>query len=313
MRKYPLYDLDDKEFENLTTLLCRKILGEGVIPFAQGTDGGRDAKFNGKANLFPSESKPWEGKIVIQAKHTNKINASCSDSDFQRRLKNEVLPAIERLKEIDKIEFYLLFTNSKLTGKQDEKIEDLIDANTGIPNVIIADEKIQLWLQSYHDIVKEAKLQDLLRPLQFDESDLKSVIEAFHKYLPSSDPFDKNVVDFIYVDMAKKNELNKLSKDYFDNVIQRHYSHFESIDSFLKDPINKPLKEQFDDLVDELNAKITIYQNDYFAFERLLDELYDYVISNSKEEFFGSGRKRLVRVFINYMYCNCFIGKKVDA
>lgn len=312
MRKYPLYDLDDKEFENLTTLLCRKIIGEGVIPFAQGTDGGRDAKFNGKANLFPSESKPWEGKIVIQAKHTNKINASCSDSDFQRRLKNEVLPAIERLKEIDKIEYYLLFTNSKLTGKQDEKIEDLIDANTGIPNVIIADETIQMWLQSYPDIVKEAKLQDLLKPLQFDESDLKSVIEAFHKYLPSSDPLDKSVVDFSYVDMAKKNELNKLSKDYFDNVMQRHYSHFESIDSFLKDPINKLLKEQFDDLVDELNAKITIYQNDYFAFERLLDELYDYVISNNKE-FFVSGRKRLVRVFINYMYCNCFIGKKVDA
>lgn len=291
MRRYPLYDLDDKEFENLTTLLCRKILGEGVIPFAQGTDGGRDAKFNGKANLFPSESKPWEGKIVIQAKHTNKINASCSDSDFQRRLKNEVLPAIERLKAIDKIEYYLLFTNSKLTGKQDEKIEDLIDAKTEIPNMIIADEKIQQWLQSYPDIVKEAKLQDLLRPLQFDESDLKSVIEAFHKYLPSSDTLDKNVVDFSYVEMEKKNELNKLSKDYFDNVMQRHYSHFESIRSFLKDPINKPLKEQFDDLVDELNAKITIYQNEYFAFERLLDELYDYVISNNKE-FFGSGRKR---------------------
>lgn len=312
MRKYPLYDLDDKEFENLTTLLCRKILGEGVIPFAQGTDGGRDAKFNGKANLFPSESNPWEGKIVIQAKHTNKINASCSDSDFQRRLKNEVLPAIERLKENAKIEYYLLFTNSKLTGKQDEKIEDLIDAKTGIPNVIIADEKIQMWLQSYPDIVKEAQLQDLLRPLQFDESDLKSVIEAFHKYSHSSDPLNKNVVDFNYVEMEKKNELNKLSKDYFDNVMQRHYSHFESIHSFLKDPINKPLKEQFDDLVDELNAKITIYQNDYFAFEKLLEELYDFVISNNNE-FFGSGRKRLVRVFINYMYCNCFIGKKVDA
>ena len=312
MRRFPLYDLNYLEFENLTTLICRKILGEGVIPFAQGTDGGRDAKFNGKANCFPSESKPWEGKIVIQAKHTNKINASCSDSDFQRRLKKEVLPAIERLKTIDKIEYYLLFTNSKLPGKQDEKIEDLIDAKTEIPNVIIADEKIQQWLQSYPDIVKEAKLQDLLRPLQFDETDLKNVIEAFHKFLPSSDTLDKNVVDLSYVEMEKKNELNKLSKDYFDNVMQRHYSHFESIRSFLKDPINKQLKEQFDDLVDELNAKITIYQNEYFAFERLLDELYDYVISNNKE-FFGSGRKRLVRVFINYMYCNCFIGKKVDA
>lgn len=312
MRRYPLYDLDDKEFENLTTLLCRKILGEGVIPFAQGTDGGRDAKFNGKANLFPSESKPWEGKIVIQAKHTNKINASCSDSDFQRRLKNEVLPAIERLKSLNKIEYYLLFTNSRLPGKQDEKIEDLIDGKTEIPNVVIADEKIQQWLQSYPDVVKEAKLHDLLKPLQFDESDLKNLIEAFHKVLPSADTLDKNAVDFSYIEMGRKNELNKLSKDYFDNVMQRHYSYFESIRNFLKDPINKKLKEQFDDLVDELNAKITIYQNEYFAFEKLLDELYDYVVSNN-QEFFGSGKKRLIRVFINYMYCNCFIGKKEDA
>jgi len=312
MRRYPLYDLDDKEFENLTTLICIKILGEGVIPFAQGTDGGRDAKFHGKANCFPSESKPWEGKIVIQAKHTNKINASCSDSDFQRRLKNEVLPAIERLKSINKIEYYLLFTNSKLPGKQDEKIEDLIDGKTEIPNVIIADEKIQQWLQSYPDIVKEAKLHDLLKPLQFDESDLKNLIEAFHIILPSTDTLDKITIDFSYIEIERKNELNKLSKVYFDNVMQKHYLYFESIHNFLKNPINKKLKEQFDDLVDELNAKITIYQNEYFAFEKLLDELYDYVVYNN-QEFFGSGKKKLVRVFINYMYCNCFIGKKVDA
>jgi hypothetical protein len=312
MRKYPLHYINEDEFENLATLICRKILGEAVIPFAKGTDGGRDGRFHGKANSFPSISEPWSGKIVIQAKHTTKENASCSERDFQKILKDEVVPAINRLKKQDKIEYYLLFTNRKLTGKQDEKIEYLIDAKTEIQNVILADEKIQQWLQSFPDIVKEAKLQDLLRPLQFDESDLKNVIEAFHKYLPLSDTLDKNDVDFSHIEMEKKNELNKLSKDYFDNVMQRHYSHFESIRSFLSDPINKQLKEQFDDLVDELNAKIAIYQNEYVAFEKLLDELYDYVISNNKE-FFGSGRKRLVRVFINYMYCNCFIGKKVDA
>ena len=312
MRRYPLHYINEDDFENLATLICRKILGEAVIPFAKGTDGGRDGRFHGKANLFPSQSDPWNGKIVIEAKHSSKENSSCSDKEFQRILKDDILPKIERLKGKNKIEFYLLFTNRKLTGKQDEKIEDLIDGKTEIPNVIIADEKIQQWLQSYPDIVKEAKLHDLLKPLQFDESDLKNLIEAFHKILPSTDALDKNIVDFSYIEMERKNELNKLSKDYFHNVMQRHYSYFESIRDFLKDPINKKLKEQFDDLVDELNAKITINQNEYFAFEKLLDELYDYVVSNN-QEFLGSGKKRLVRVFINYMYCNCFIGKKVDA
>ncbi len=311
MRKFPLHYLDDKEFENLATLICRKILGEAVIPFAQGTDGGRDGRFHGKANCFPSESEPWNGKIVIEAKHTSKESASCSDKDFQILLKKDILPKIERLKSNGKIDFYLLFSNRKLTGKQDEKIENLIDDNTDIPNVIIANEKIQQWLQSYPDIVKEAKLQDLLKPLQFDESDLKFLIEEFHKSLPKGVKI-KSSDSFNYLSLDKKNELNQLSKQYFDDVIKRHFSHFEAIKSFLSDPINKHLKEIYQDTVDELNAKISVKRDEYSVFEGLLEELYDYVIANNTE-FLHSGRKRLVRVFLNYMYCNCDIGKKENA
>lgn len=308
MKKYPLHYINEDDFENLTTLICRKILGEAVIPFAKGTDGGRDGRFHGKANLFPSQSEPWNGKIVIEAKHSSKENSSCSDKEFQKILKEDILPKIERLKSKNKIEFYLLFTNRKLTGKQDEKIEDLIDANTNIPNVIIADEKIQQWLQSYPDVVKEAKLHDLLRPLQFDESELKFLIEEFHKSLPKAGEI-KSQDNLKYLNLDKKNELNNLSKQYFDDVIKRHFSHFETIKSFLSDPINKHLKEIYQDTVDEINAKISVSRNEYSVFEGLLEDLYDYVIKNNTE-FLNSGRKRLVRVFLNYMYCNCDIGKK---
>jgi hypothetical protein len=308
MKRYPLHYINEDDFENLTTLICRKILGEAVIPFAKGTDGGRDGRFHGKANLFPSQSEPWNGKIVIEAKHSSKENSSCSDKEFQKILKEDILPKIERLKSKNKIEFYLLFTNRKLTGKQDEKIEDLIDANTNIPNVIIADEKIQQWLQSYPDVVKEAKLHDLLRPLQFDESELKFLIEEFHKSLPKAGEI-KSQDNLKYLNLDKKNELNNLSKQYFDDVIKRHFSHFETIKSFLSDPINKHLKEIYQDTVDEINAKISVSRNEYSVFEGLLEDLYDYVIKNNTE-FLNSGRKRLVRVFLNYMYCNCDIGKK---
>jgi len=311
MKKYPLHYINEDDFENLTTLICRKILGEAVIPFAKGTDGGRDGRFHGKANSFPSESEPWNGKIVIEAKHSSRESSSCSDKEFQKILKNDILSKIERLKSKNKIEFYLLFTNRKLTGKQDEKIEDLIDANTNIPNVIIADEKIQQWLQSYPDVVKEAKLHDLLRPLQFDESELKFLIEKFHKSLPKATE-NKSPDSLKYLSLDKKNELNNLSKQYFDDVIKRHFSHFETIKSFLSDPINKHLKDIYQDTVDEINAKISVSRNEYSVFEGLLEDLYDYVISNNTE-LLNSGRKRLVRVFLNYMYCNCDIGKKENA
>lgn len=307
MRKYPLHYLNDSEFENLATLICRKILGEATIPFAKGTDGGRDGRFHGNANCFPSEVESWNGQIVIQAKHTTKENASCSDSDFQKILKDDVLPAIKRLKGEKKIDFYMLFTNRKLTGTQDEKIENLINEKTDIPNIVIADEKIQQWLQSYSDVVKEAKLQILLTPLQFDEQDLKILIIEFHKSIPDTGIIGKSEEDYTYISMERKNELNQLSQAYFDDVIKRNYIHFESISNFLKDPINTSLKEVYEDTVDEVNAKIVLNRNDYNAFENLLEDLYNYVISNNSEL---AGKKRLIRLFLHYMYCNCDIGKK---
>jgi hypothetical protein len=307
MRNYPLHDLNEDEFENLTTLICRKILGEAVIPFAKGTDGGRDGRFHGKANCFPSETQPWEGQIVIQAKHTTKVNASCSDSEFQKILRNEVLPAIDRLKSVGKITHYMLFTNRKLTGKQDEKIEDLIDCSTGIPNIVIALEKIQQWLKSYSDVVREAKLRDLLNPLQFDESDLKDIITLIHKALPDEKELENAIHDLTFIDKNKKNELNKLSQEYFDDVIKKHYIYFDFIKTFLSDPINSKIKDLYEDTIDELNAKIAIFRNEYAAFENILEELYDHVISSNYDLKF---KKRLVRVFLNYMYCSCDIGKK---
>ena len=96
MRKYPLHYMNEDDFEQLTISICSKILGEGVKPFAKGSDGGRDGRFTGKANCFPSEQQSWDGKFVIEAKHTSKENASCSDYEFKKRLKNEVAPAIKR-------------------------------------------------------------------------------------------------------------------------------------------------------------------------------------------------------------------------
>ncbi|HEY6144406.1 MAG TPA: ABC-three component system protein [Flavobacterium sp.] len=306
MRKYPLHYLNADEFENLVTVVCTKILGEGVIPFAQGTDGGRDGRFHGKTNDFPSQTKPWEGKTVIQAKLTNKENASCSDSDFTKILNNDVLPAINRLKTVKKINNYLLFTNRKLTGKKDEKIEDLINQNTDINNLVIGNEKIQQWLQAYPEVVRQTKLNDLLRPLQFDERDLKELIVLMSANKTIQKSLDE-ISDFTYVDMATKNQLNNLNESYFNDVIKRHYSYFDSIRTFLKDPINSECHEKYEDLVDEINAKIVLFRDRYLNFEGLFEELYDHVILNNPEL---SGKKRLVRTFISYMYCNCDIGKK---
>jgi hypothetical protein len=293
MRIYPLHYLGEQEFEDLSILICNKILGVGTIPFAQGKDGGKDGRFMGKANCFPSESQPWNGKIIIQAKHTNKENASCSDSAFKTRLKNEVIPAIQKLKQRNEIDYYLLFTNCKLTGIEDSKIENLIDAQTDIPNFVIANEKIQQFLQEYPDIVRTARLNDLLKPLEFDESDLKEIIIAIHL---NNDKGLKTIVDFSKIALEYKNELNQLSKAYFDDVIRRNFEYFSQITSFLSSPINSNLKDLYEDTVSELNAKITLQRDEFVEFENLLEEFYNYIVRNNNDDL--KGKKKIGETYI---------------
>lgn len=233
--RYPLYYLSCDEFENLVILICNHILGSATIPFAKGKDGGKDGKFIGKANKIPSESAPWEGKIIIQAKHTEKINASCSDSSFKSIINNEVLP------------------------------------------------------------------------FDFDESDLRDVIIFLHKQIKEN---AKIAIQsgFEYPGLDKKNELNNLSKNYFDDVIKKSLEDFDKIRLFLSDSINQDIEEIYSDAASELNAKIALKRNQFYEFEEVLETCYDNVVRDNAHLL--KGKKRLVRTLLHYMYCNCDIGIK---
>lgn len=305
--RYPLYDMNCDDFENLIILICNQILGSGVIPFAKGKDGGKDGRFTGRANKIPSEAKPWEGKIIIQAKHTTKIDAKCSGSDFKRILKDEVIPAIKLLKAKNEIDFYILFTNRSLSGIQDSEITKLIYDETGIQNIIVADEKIQMYLQEYPEVVKIAQLNRLLLPMEFDDSDLREVIIFLHGQIKDNASVYAGI-EFNYPGLEKKNELNRLSKNYFDNVVKKSMGDFYRIRKFLSDSINQDIEEIYADAVSELNAKIELNREQFYEFEQLLETCYDNFVRDNADTL--KGRKKLVRTLLHYMYCNCDIGIK---
>ncbi len=300
--KYPLENLTDTEFEILVALICSEILGTGTIVFSDGKDGGRDAEFRGTANNFPSNSKPWNGKIIIQAKHTQRNNASCSESDFQSILKTSVIPAIQKLKKKNEINYYLLFTNRKLSGVQHPKIEDIFDTKTGIENRVIGLEQIELWINLHPSIAKKLSLNKLLLPLSFDENDIRLIVNSFSK-------LDKKKGELSKIpenrDIENKNKLNVLSKEYFDNVIKKNLIYFGQIRAFLTDSINKEYLDKYENTIDDINAKIIVHRTDFEKFEMILEFLYDFIIENNTEL---KNKRRLVRLFLHYMYYNCDIG-----
>ena len=138
LMKFAYEDLSDKQFEVLIVLLCQRLLGVSVQGFAQGPDGGRDAKFTGTADLHPSASAPWIGTTIIQAKHTNGYNRSFSESDFfSATSANTVLakeiPRVKTLREDKHLDHYMQFANRRLAGNAETEIRDYIALECGIP------------------------------------------------------------------------------------------------------------------------------------------------------------------------------------
>jgi hypothetical protein len=307
MIRYPLHDLNCDDFERLVVLICHYILGPATIPFAKGKDGGRDGKFNGKANCIPSQANPWNGKIIIQAKHTVKMAASCSDSEFNTILKTQVIPAVNSLKDDDSIDYYLLFTNRKLTGIKDAVIEKQINDETQIPTILFAEEKIQDFLQLYPEVVRAAELNRLLLPFEYDESDLRDVILALNEHLKSDAPIS-STTSFAYPGLENKNKLNQLGKQYFDTVMKGSMDDFERIKNFLSDSMNDELLSLYEDATNELNAKITLHRDQFYEFEQVIETCYDKIVHDEGSKL--KGKKKLVRTLLHYMYCNCDIGKK---
>lgn len=307
--KYPLYNFDDESFADLVAIICEDILGFGTIVFTKAKDGGRDAKFTGTANQIPSKADPWSGKFIIQAKHTTNPTASCTDADFQRILRKE-LPKIEALKKDGKIDYYLIFSNRKLTGLQDPKIEDLIDINVGVPNIVFGIETINLWLETHPQIANKANLNRLLMPLQFYEEDLRNLVVAFVE----ANIVKSNIAaieDEIWgIPITEKNKLNKLSEEYFSGVFKNSVDDFARMRAFLQDPKNETFLKMYQNTVSDIQEEITIKRTEYRAFDEILNHLYKVVLDTGNNAL--KNNRRLIRVFLHYMYFHCDIGIKEE-
>lgn len=314
---YRLNLLTWQKFEKLVILICHEILGIASSTFSEGTDGGRDSRFHGTAQKFPSTVNPWSGLFIIQAKHTSNDNASCSDADFSSNSnKNSILvKEIEKLKELLKTEEfdnYILFTNRKLSGETNTTIIQWLQKELGIKNVSIkGKEDITTFLDSYPHIAEKMGIKDIdTQKIQFYEKDIRDVILMFNQ---EKDPINQILKEeddsLVYIDKSEKNTLNNLSQDYFDNsIVEDSLQYFDKIDDFLKDFKNKKYLNFYNSTIKDLKNEIMVNRNKFEKFEEILEYLYKKIQNKHSEDL--NQHRSLIRVFLHYMYWNCDIGKK---
>ena len=312
MSRFSIHMLPDSEFENLVTLICRRLLGDGVTSFAPGPDGGKDATFDGTASGFPSPATPASGKFVIQAKHTSNPVASCSDYEFETTLLNKELPKIQKLFAKNQLTHYLLFTNRRKTGGAEDRIPKRIKSETKVPHVWLRDlTDIENDLLLFPELVKLSGLDKLRSPIQFVPEDIRDVIIAFYSHRGElTSTFDSRHDFRDYPGLARKNAINGLTDDYFQEyILTDSEPRFPEIRRFLENPRNRELAEQYHAVANELKGQIITHRDNFVTFDEALEHVYQLMHERSPE-LRSAPRRVLAKVFIHYMYVNCELGKK---
>lgn len=311
-RDYFLYHLTYNEFEDLVTTICKKWLGEGVGRFADGKDGGRDARFNGKAECYPSTAGPWSGKIVIQAKHTKTPDASCSDSDFQANFKDAdkgECPKIARLMHEELLTHYMVFTNRKLTGGADEKTVKAIKSLGMDDAVVVGLEDIDQFLHQHPVVARELPSRGYARPFEFDAKDMVEVITGMGDAIPDTGSAFESALDLELVNKKRvKNKVNNMSPSYYQTVVVDGFmALFPAMKSFLENERNSKYRGIYHDIADELRQKMILFRDQFDYFEEILVYIYDEVRAARPEL---AGRRRYITFLLCYMYFDCDIGER---
>ena len=317
--KYAYEDLSDEQFEKLVVFLCQRLLGIGVQGFAKGPDGGRDAKFVGTAEWYPSKAAPWTGTTIIQAKHTNGFNRSFSEPDFcSTKSANTILgkeiPRIKKLREAGQLDQYMLFANRRLSANAESKMREHIASECGLPTASISlsgTEQLEIWLKRFPDVAKEVNLDPVDSPLIVSPDHLAEVVQALARHKRDLTVLidDPPVPRLTY---AQKNALNNTSAAYAKALRDKYLKETRQIAAFLAAPENLEILRMYESVADEFQLKIIAKRKDYQSFDTVMEYLAD-LLFNRDPVLRQYDHKRITRAVLFYMYWNCDIGETDDA
>jgi hypothetical protein len=141
-------------------------------------------------------------------------------------------------------------------------------------------------------------------PARFSWEELGKLIIEVHKAVNNQNPTNKSKGDFFVIEIEKKNEINKMSASYYEFMRDNHQVYFGRIEKFLREPANEKFTSLYYEIVDELNAKISVDRNEFIGFEKIMIEILD--SANTKLNI----NKLTLNIFLSFTYFKCDVGRK---
>ncbi len=309
-------DLGTDQFEELVVAICQFLLGIGVQGFATGTDGGRDARFIGTAELYPSKNDPWKGTVIAQAKHTNGFNKAFSDSDFysagaSATVLAKEIPRIKKLRASGELDHYLLFSNRRLTGVAEEKLRNVIVAECDLTASSVAlcgVEQIERWVKSFPQVLELASIDPVDSPLRVSSDDLAEVVEQLAEHMKGAP--ERPVLPVPRVTYELKNQLNNMSAEYAKELRKRYLKETQQVKTFLAAPENIELLNRYEAAAEEFQLQILAKRKNYQAFDEVINYLVNLLLERDP---ILRRHKKLTRTMVFYMYWNCDVGLSHDS
>jgi len=256
---------------------------------------------------------------VIQAKHTNGYNRSCSEADFFNSKSGnttvgEEIPRITNLRSTGELDHYMMFTNRRLTAGTEAAIRAHINASCGINITSISLfglDDLERLLRTFPDVADQADLDPVDSPLIVSSQDLAEVVEALARQRSVFDEVGDAppVARTTYED---KNFINNMTADYAKGIRLRYLKEAAQIRAFLAAPENEALLRAYETIVEEFELKILAKRKDYQTFDEVMEYLLDQLFARDAV-LRQRPHKALTRAIVFYMYWNCDIGKDADA
>jgi ABC-3C protein len=308
-RQFPLHQMLWQDFEDLIRDVGFEILGAALSPFKEGPDGGRDARFDGVPNAWPSEQGQEKGQYVLQCKHTKRAGACCSEEDFKRLLRKEV-PKVKTLIAAKELSHYMVFTNRTKPAEQDVAFRTRFGKIVGLSKSwLLGIGELSLLLRAHPEIWDRYE-EEIRNPIRFNRDDLIEIIRDFAKFMTRADG-QHQVQTLRHLRLEDKNRVNGISKAYFDDMQRHTMPQFEHIRSFLENPRNEKDLNLYQDTADDLRGRLRamLDKKEVSSLEQGMDQIRDQFITSDPR---FKGKRRWVRTFIDYMYSTCEIGQNAD-